>query len=65
MKGIVFDRNRASDTSNEWDGQFVIAALDSPGGEVSYQTTFQAQGDGKAVWAPFSKDGRLANDNKS
>jgi non-lysosomal glucosylceramidase len=65
MKGIVFDRNRAGDTPNEWDGQFVIAAMDSPGVEVSYQTTYQAQGDGKAVWAPFSKDGRLANDGKS
>ena len=65
MKGIVFDRNRAGDAPNEWDGQFVVAALDSPGVEVSYQTTFQAQGDGNAMWAPFSKDGRLANDDKS
>lgn len=65
IKGIVFDRNRADTSPNEWDGQFVIAALDSPGVEVTYQTTFQASGDGKAVWAPFSKDGRLANDGKS
>src|SRR3984957_5572452 len=65
MKGIVFDRNRAGSTPNEWDGQFAIAALDLPGVEVSYQTTFQASGDGKAVWTPFSKDGRLANDGKS
>lgn len=65
MKGIVFDRNRSGETANEWDGQFVIAALESAGVEVSYQTTFQAQGNGKAVWTPFSKDGRLANDSKS
>ena len=65
MKGIVFDRNRAGASPNEWDGQFAIAALDSPGVEVSYQTTFQAAGDGHAVWEPFSKDGRLANDAKS
>jgi non-lysosomal glucosylceramidase len=65
MKGIVFDRTRAGDEPNEWDGQFVVAALESAGVEVSYQTTFQAQGDGKAVWEPFSKDGRLANDGKS
>jgi non-lysosomal glucosylceramidase len=65
MKGIVFDRNRSGAAPNEWDGQFVIAALDSPGVEVSYQTTYQATGDGKAVWAPFSKDGRLTNDPKS
>lgn len=65
MKGIVFDRNRAGGVPNEWDGQFAIAALDAPGVEVSYQTTFQASGDGKSVWGPFSKDGRLANDDKS
>jgi len=65
IKGIVFDRNRVEISPNEWDGQFAIAALDSPGVEVSYQTTFQASGDGKAVWTPFSKVGRLANDGKS
>ncbi|WP_263356441.1 non-lysosomal glucosylceramidase [Acidicapsa ligni] len=65
MKGIVFGRNHEGSSPNEWDGQFAIAALDSPGVEVSYQTTFLAAGDGKAVWAPFAKDGRLANDQKS
>jgi non-lysosomal glucosylceramidase len=61
MKGIVFDRNRAQDSDNEWDGEFSIAALESPGVEVTYQNEFLADGDGKAVWAPFSKDGRLTN----
>ena len=65
MKGIVFDRNRAGNMPNEWDGQFAIAAIESPGVEVTYQTTFQAQGDGRAVWTAFAKDGRLADDNKS
>jgi non-lysosomal glucosylceramidase len=65
MKGIVFDRNRAGASPNEWDGQFAIAAIESPGVEVTYQTTYQASGDGKAVWAPFSKDGRLTDDTKS
>ncbi|MBB6143590.1 non-lysosomal glucosylceramidase [Silvibacterium bohemicum] len=65
MKGIVFDRSRSGASPNEWDGQFAIAALESPGVEVTYQTTYQASGDGKAVWAPFSKDGRLTNDTKS
>jgi non-lysosomal glucosylceramidase len=65
MKGIVFGRNRGGAAPNEWDGQFAIAALDSPGVEVSYQTTWLVSGDGKAVWVPFSKDGRLANDAKS
>lgn len=65
MKGIVFGRNRAEGVQNEWDGQFAIAALEAPGVEVSYQTTFLADGDGKAVWVPFSKDGRLANSDVS
>jgi len=61
MKGIVFDRNRAQDSDNECNGEFSIAALESPGVEVTYQNEFLADGDGKAVWAPFSKDGRLTN----
>jgi non-lysosomal glucosylceramidase len=61
MKGVVFDRSRADGAQNEWDGEFSIAAIESPGVEVTYQTEFLADGDGKAVWVPFSKDGRLAN----
>jgi non-lysosomal glucosylceramidase len=65
MKGVVFDRDRADNTLNEWDGQFTIAALESPGVEVFYQNEFLADGDGKSVWAPFSKDGSLANSDTS
>jgi non-lysosomal glucosylceramidase len=65
MKGVVFDRDRAHGTLNEWDGQFTIAALESPGVEVFYQNEFLADGDGKSVWAPFSKDGSLANSDTS
>jgi non-lysosomal glucosylceramidase len=61
MKGIVFDQSRAEGAENEWDGEFSIAALESTGVEVTYQTEFLADGDGKAVWVPFSKDGRLAD----
>jgi non-lysosomal glucosylceramidase len=64
MKGIVFDRNRVPGSRNEWDGQFAIATIESPGVEVSYQTTFQADGDGSPVWEPFAKTGRLANSNE-
>ena len=65
MKGVVFDRNRADGTLNEWDGQFTIAALEQPGVEVFYQNEFLADGDGKSVWAPFSKDGSLSNSDTS
>jgi non-lysosomal glucosylceramidase len=63
MKGIVFDRNRIGPTQEAWDGQWTIAALESSGVEISYQTTFSPNGDGKEVWEPFSKDGKLSNSN--
>src|SRR5258708_7566806 len=65
MKGVVFDRSRADGAESEWDDEFSIAALESSGVEVSYQTEFLADGDGKAVWTPFSKDGKLADSNSS
>jgi len=64
MKGIVFDRDGAAGAVNEWDGQFAIAAIESPGVEITYQTTYEANGNGRAVWQPFAKDGRLANSNE-
>jgi len=65
MKGIVFDRKRAGSAPNEWDGQFAVAALQTPGVQVSYQSTFDAMGDGHAVWSHFATDGTLADDNTS
>src|SRR5579863_2641138 len=65
MKGVVFDRDRADGTLNEWDGQFTIAALESSGVEVFYQNEFLADGDGKSVWTPFARDGSLANNDTS
>jgi non-lysosomal glucosylceramidase len=65
MKGVVFDRDRADGTLNEWDGQFTIAALESSGVEVFYENEFLADGDGKSVWTPFAKDGSLANTDTS
>lgn len=65
MKGIVFERNQASNAPREADGQFVIAALESPGVEVTYQASFPAEGDGRAIWTRFAKDGRLADSDIS
>lgn len=65
MKGVVFGRNRANAAPNEMDGEFTIAALESPGVEVSYQATFPAEGDGKVIWDHFAKDGSLANNDTS
>jgi non-lysosomal glucosylceramidase len=73
MKGIVFDRLHVRPVDDEWDGQMAIATLDSPGVEVTYQTTFVAdslgsnplEANGGDVWKPFAADGRLANSNQS
>ncbi len=65
MKGIVLDRNHLGPAQEDWDGQWTIAALESPGVEVSYQTTFDPGGNGKDIWAPFAKDGKLSNSDDS
>ncbi len=73
MKGIVFDRSRTRPVQDEFDGQMAIAALESPGVEITYQTTFRTdsegnnstQTDGSEIWKPFSTDGRLSNSNLS
>lgn len=62
VKGIVFDRVRPHGVQEDWDGSWAIASVESPGVEITYQTTFVPE-TGQQVWAPFSKDGRLANDN--
>ncbi|MBZ5664930.1 MAG: glucosylceramidase [Acidobacteriia bacterium] len=64
MKSVVFDRIRPGEVQDDWDGQFAISSLESPGVEITYQNTFiPDEFGGDQVWAPFSKDGRLANDD--
>jgi non-lysosomal glucosylceramidase len=66
MKGIVFDRVRPDKAvQEEWDGQFAIAAMESPGVEVSYINAFLPQNDGAEVWKPFSTTGSLPNLDQS
>jgi len=64
MKGIVFERNRAGEVPNAWDGQMTIAALETPGVEVTYLTTFLPYGSGEEVWSTFAKDGTLTTASK-
>jgi non-lysosomal glucosylceramidase len=59
MKGIVFDRLRKGSVEQDWDGQFAIAAIESPGVQVSYVQTFMSSSDGAEVWRPFSSSGVL------
>jgi non-lysosomal glucosylceramidase len=61
MAGIVFDRARRGPVTEEWDGQFAIAAARMPGVEITHVGTFFPQADGARVWQPFARDGKLAN----
>src|SRR5262249_30098877 len=61
MKGIVFDRLRRTPVQEDWDGQFAIAAIESPGVKISYIQTFRASSDGADVWSAFSSSGVLPN----
>jgi non-lysosomal glucosylceramidase len=66
VKGILFDRNRSGAVQDEWDGQFAIAALESPGVEVTYQTTYLPEDTERSdIWKPFASDGRLANSDQN
>ena len=62
MKSVVFDRIRSGDVQDDWDGQFAISALESPGVEITYQNSFiPDESGGDDLWAAFLRDGRLAN----
>jgi len=61
VKAVILDRIRPGSVEEEWDGQFALAALESPGVQVSYLTTFPAFTDGSEVWKPFSSSGTLPN----
>jgi non-lysosomal glucosylceramidase len=63
MQGIVFDRIRNGPVSEDWDGQFAIAALASSGVEVTYLTDFDPGGSGAGVWRPFAASGKLPNES--
>ncbi|HUO59792.1 MAG TPA: non-lysosomal glucosylceramidase [Candidatus Acidoferrales bacterium] len=62
VQGLLLDRVRHADVSEEWDGQFALVADQAPGVEISHFTTFLTENnDGKNVWGPFAQNGALAN----
>ena len=64
VKGIVFDRAHPSGVHADFDGQWAIASFEAPGVEISYHTTF-IEPTADQIWQPFSKDGRLSNNDQS
>jgi non-lysosomal glucosylceramidase len=65
VKGIVYDRMRKMPVGDEFDGQMAIAAVEAPGVEVTYRTSFLSTMPGNEVWDSFSKTGKLTNDNNN
>jgi non-lysosomal glucosylceramidase len=63
MQGIVFDRIRSGPVSEDWDGQFAIAALASSGVDITYVTDFDPSESGAGVWGPFAASGKLPNES--
>ena len=63
VKAVVFDRLRPRQRERRLGWTVCHCNVGSPGVEVSYQTTYFPDRGGNEVWAPFSKDGRLANDS--
>ena len=63
MKGLVFDRLRSGNVTEEWDGQFAIAINQQPGVEVTYVNSFSPYSPGAEIWQPFAQSGKLPNVN--
>jgi non-lysosomal glucosylceramidase len=61
IQGIIFDRLRKGDVSEEWDGQMAIATIADPSVGISFTTEFDPTSSAEEVWKPFSTDGRLPN----
>lgn len=59
MVGVLFDRHRHGVVSQDWDGQFAIAALALPGVTITTHATYEAAGDGAVIWKSFSQTGAL------
>jgi non-lysosomal glucosylceramidase len=68
-RGLIMSRSSGSDGSavseipfvkEEADGQFVIAARQEAGVEISLQGRFDPAGNGETVWKPFSTTGKLS-----
>ncbi len=59
VKGIVFDRVHPKGVQDDFDGQWAIASVESPGVDITYQTTYIPFTPGQEVWGPFSRMGAL------
>jgi len=63
IRGILFDRIRDRQVTEEWDGQFAIATLLENNAEFYYLASFNPRSSGAEIWSAFSADGTLPNHN--
>ncbi|RMF38489.1 MAG: hypothetical protein D6759_00820, partial [Chloroflexi bacterium] len=58
MVGVLLQDGGEAVTEG-WQGSFAIAALQTPGVQVTYRSRFRVNGDGADLWEDFAADGRL------
>ncbi len=62
-RGVLFDCVRPDDIPGEGQGQMAIAARANDRIAVATVTSFDALGDGAALWVPFARTGALEEDH--
>ncbi|MCM8779485.1 MAG: GH116 family glycosyl hydrolase, partial [Candidatus Omnitrophica bacterium] len=61
--GIVM--RREGEVDEELEGEMSIATLKQEGVEISYDTNFKVNSEGREIWDVFSQEGRLRNNQDS
>ncbi|KHL05550.1 GH116 family glycosyl hydrolase, partial [Sinomonas humi] len=59
VQAVTLGANSPSNTPDAANSSWTIAAQPAPGQHVSYTTSWNADGDGSDVYAPFTKSGTL------
>ncbi|WP_163630271.1 GH116 family glycosyl-hydrolase [Microbacterium sp. B35-04] len=61
ITGITLGASSPSNTADSQNSEWTTAVQDEPGQRVTYATSWNADGDGSDIYAPFSATGRLPN----
>lgn len=61
VEAVTLSADAPENTPDAEKSEWTIAAKPGPGQKVSYATSWEAQGDGSDVYAPFVSAGRLPN----
>ena len=61
ITGITLGASDPANTADSQNSEWTTAVQDEPGQRVTYATSWNADGDGSDIYAPFSATGRLPN----